>query len=51
MLCGICGKGEETTYIEGADEVLGSHEYVSHGESEDYGQDPGTDKTLDGLLG
>ena len=43
-------RGEETTYIDRADEVFGSHEYVSHGESEDDGQYPGADKSLDGLL-
>lgn len=39
------------TYVDWTDEVFVAHQEVRHGEAEDDGQDPGSDKAFDGLFG
>ena len=39
------------TYVDGANEILVAHQYVGHGEAEEYGQDPSSHEAFDGLFG
>ena len=41
----------EGAYVDGADEVFVAHEDIGHAKPEEDGQDPGSDETLDRLLG
>lgn len=41
---------EEVAYVNGTNEVLVAHQNIGHADTKNNCQDPGTDKTLHGLL-